>query len=266
MDHRYIPVRHALLATALALSVPALAWAQAPDPHDAQPERPTVATHAGTVAPGWIEIEFGGELDRYAHRSYGGSTPALAKIGLASHVQLSLFASTVRAPAGSGLGLGDVAVGVKWRLTDDAPVVGRFAVLPILKLPTGSLSAGRGTETTDASLILISSHDLGPVALDLNAGVTHRSGNGANAPTTSTLWTISFGGPAAGRLGWCAELYGYPGTNGPAGSDAIVAFLAGPTFEARRSLVLDAGVIVPLTGPQPHAIYVGATWNIGKLR
>ncbi|MDQ2767543.1 MAG: hypothetical protein M3Y30_10345 [Gemmatimonadota bacterium] len=24
------------------------------DPHTAQPERPTVATHAGTVAPGWV--------------------------------------------------------------------------------------------------------------------------------------------------------------------------------------------------------------------
>src|ERR1700688_2765409 len=26
------------------------------DPHSVQPERPTVATHAGTVAPGWVEL------------------------------------------------------------------------------------------------------------------------------------------------------------------------------------------------------------------
>ena len=31
----------------------------AKDPHAAQPERPTVATHAGTVARGWFEIETG---------------------------------------------------------------------------------------------------------------------------------------------------------------------------------------------------------------
>src|SRR5207248_820985 len=39
--------------------------AQARDPHEVQPERPTVATHAGTVAPGWIELEWGSEWDRY---------------------------------------------------------------------------------------------------------------------------------------------------------------------------------------------------------
>src|SRR5260370_36815211 len=34
------------------------------DRHAVQPERPTVATHAGTVAPGWVELETGVELDR----------------------------------------------------------------------------------------------------------------------------------------------------------------------------------------------------------
>jgi len=41
-----------------------------PDPHEAQPERPTVATHAGTVAPGWVEFEAGSEFDRYAAAYY----------------------------------------------------------------------------------------------------------------------------------------------------------------------------------------------------
>jgi glucose-1-phosphate thymidylyltransferase len=35
----------------------------APDPRAVQPERPTVATHAGTVAPGWVELETGVEFD-----------------------------------------------------------------------------------------------------------------------------------------------------------------------------------------------------------
>ena len=35
------------------------AVAQAADPHAAQPERPSVATHAHTVAPGWAEVELG---------------------------------------------------------------------------------------------------------------------------------------------------------------------------------------------------------------
>src|ERR1041385_143570 len=87
----------------------------------------------------------------------------------------------------------------------------------VIKLPTGSSSAGRGTGTTDVSLLLLSSHQLGGVAMDLNAGVTRRSGDGTGAPRTSTVWTASFGYPLRGRLGGVGELYGYPRTTGPAG-------------------------------------------------
>src|SRR5215467_14475818 len=50
-----------------------------PDPHAAQPERPTVATHAGTVAPGWVEIEAGAELDRYDGDVSGLAVPVVTK-------------------------------------------------------------------------------------------------------------------------------------------------------------------------------------------
>src|SRR5438445_803082 len=66
-------------ATALIVFSAARASAQGgpPDAHAAQPERPTVATHAGTVAPGWAEIEAGIEWDRYADASHGGVAPIL---------------------------------------------------------------------------------------------------------------------------------------------------------------------------------------------
>ncbi len=95
------------------------------------------------------------------------------------------------------------------------PLLGDFAVLPAVKFPTGDATKGTGTGTTDASFLLISSHSFGPVSMDINAGYTRRSGDGSNAPKNATLWTVSFGGPAAGQLGWTAECYGYPGTGGP---------------------------------------------------
>jgi len=259
--------RIALCALTLAwLSVrPASALVQAPDPHAAQPERPTVATHAGTVAPGWIEIEFGGEFDRYADDSHGGGTSIVTKIGLTSHAQLSLFGFAVRPPGNGSLGVGETGVGVKWRLGDEVPVLGRFAILPSVKIPTGSASRGTGTGTTDASLLFISSHELGPMALDINAGYTRRSGDESTAPRSATVWTVSFGGPAVGAVGWVAELYGFPRTSGPAGQDRIVAVLVGPTLAVRRWLVLDGGVIVPVTGPQAHAAYFGGVWNIARI-
>lgn len=234
------------------------------DPHSVQPERPTVATHAGTVARGWLEIEAGAERDQFAPDSVGVSTPVVFKVGLASNVQLSVFASTA-APAGGLFGVGDLGVGVKWRLLDDAPMVGDFAVLPTLTFPTGSVNRGTGLGTTDASLLLISSHDFGPVEMDLNIGYTRRSGNGSGAPQNATLWTASFGGPFTGAFGWVAECYGFPATTGSVGQSSIVALLGGPTMLVRPWFEVDAGIIVPLTGPQPHAVYAGGVYNVGRL-
>jgi outer membrane putative beta-barrel porin/alpha-amylase len=234
------------------------------DPHAAQPERPTVATHAGTVAPGWLEVETGIEADRFDDGAHAQSFPTLLKFGLASHLQLGIGVPAVR-PAGSSLGLGDVYASLKWRLLDHAPVVGDFAILPALKVPTGSESAGRGTGTTDVSLLAISSHSIGAVALDINVGYTRRSGDGTAAPKNASVWTVSTGGRVTGPLGFAAEVFGFPGTSGPAGADGIVALLGGPTVTIESWFVLDAGVIIPLTGPQPRALYSGLTWNVGRL-
>ena len=235
------------------------------DPHAVQPERPTVATHAYTVAPGWVETEAGVEFDRYDDASRGGTAPVVVKIGLARGLQLDLDGALQHPPAGTATGLGDLAVALKWRVLYDAPVLGNLSLQPSLKLPTAATASGLGTGTTDVGLLLISSHDLGPVSMDLNVGYTRRSGSGALAPRSATLWTASFGGPVAGPVGWTAEVYGYPGTAGPAGQPPIVALLAGPTCLAKTWLAFDAGFIVPLRGPQPRALFAGGVWNVGRL-
>lgn len=237
----------------------------APDPRAGMPERPSVATHAGTVAAGFVEIEAGVEIDRYDDASNGGLVPAVVKIGLASHLQLTVQTPLVR-PSGAGTGVGDVSVGIKWRVVDDTPLFGDLAALPAVKFPSGSATTGTGTGTTDVGLLLISSKQWGEISLDLNVGFTRRSGDGGNAPRNASLWAASLGGPVAGRVGWGAEVYGYPATSGPAGSEAIVAVLLGPTFDLRNSLVLDLGLIAPLSGPQPRAVFAGFTYNVGLTK
>jgi hypothetical protein len=184
---------------------------------------------------------------------------------MAPQLQLNVQDPIVCPPGRDTTGAGDLSVGIKWRMIDDAPVIGDFAMLPGFKLASGSAASGTGSGTTDVGLLLIASRSLGPIAMDLNLGFTRRSGDGTLAPRTGTVWTASFGGPARGRLGWVAELFGYPATAGPAGSEAIVAVLAGPTFAIRSWLVIDAGVIAPVTGPQPRAIYLGTVYNLGRL-
>jgi hypothetical protein len=251
-------------AFGLALAAaPAFAQTDA-DPHAAQPERPSVATHAGTVAPGWLEIETGLERDR-ADGLIGDQIPSLVKIGVARRVQFEAQVP-VLTPSGAGTGIGDLAVAVRWRVREQTRVLGDLAVQPSLKWPSGSSANGRGTSTTDAGVLLIASRSLGVVSMDLNVGYTRRSGDGLAAPRNATLWAASFGGPARGRLGWGAELFGYPATAGPAGATSSVAFLGGPIAKVRAWLILDAGVIVPIAGPQASAVFAGGVYNVGRLQ
>lgn len=259
-----------LLGVGLCLApVPRVAPAasETGEPHTVQPERPTIATHAHTVAPGWVEVESGLERDHFADASRGLTGSLVAKVGLARRLQLNVSPvwQQVTARGTSSSGPGDLAVGVKWRLVDRAPLVGYFAILPALKFATGSVASGTGTGTTDASLLLISSHDLGPVSLDVNAGYTRRSGDGSAVPREATLWTVSSGFPLVGPLAGVLEIYGFPGTTGPSGTPPLVAVLTGPTLTPRPWLEFDAGLIVPVTGPQPHALYCGLVWNIGRF-
>jgi hypothetical protein len=237
------------------------------DPHQVQPERPTVATHAGTVARGWVEIEEGGEWDKADDGARSFMAPTNVKIGLASRAQLNLIFSLIHdhlADRGA-VALSDMTVGVKCRLLEDNGVLGDFAILPAVKLPTASTRAA-GTGTTDVSLLLISSRELGPVAMDLNVGETRRTGNGTRAPRVSHLWTASFGAQIRGPLGATLEVFGYPRTSGPAGARGTAAILGGPTLLLRKWLALDAGLIAPLTGPQPRAVFTGFVWNVGSLQ
>lgn len=243
-------------------SLPHAAAQENADPREAKPERPTVATHAWTVAPRYVELETGVEWDRNKNSSYNFSTPSVLKIGAGKRAQLGLQ-GTLNAASGVSVGIGDAAVLLKYRIADDLPVVGAFAVLPAIKFPTGP--AGHGTSTTDGSLLLISSHEFGGIALDINAGYTRRSGDGSTTPRNATVWTISTGGPVSGRIGFAAEVFGFPATSGPAGAEGSVAILGGPTFTLRPWAVADAGVIIRLRGEQPHAIYGGLVYNFGKF-
>lgn len=235
------------------------------DPWSVQPERPTVATHAGTVTRGWVELEEGGEWDKAPDGERSFFAPTNLKVGLASRAQLNVLVSLITDPArGTSLAVSDVTFGVKYRIVDDAPVVGDFAILPAIKLPSASTSFA-GTGTTDFSVLLISSHEFGPVAMDLNVGQTWRGGDGTSAPKRASLWTASFGFPIQGSLGAVAEVFGYPRTTGPVGAKGTAALLVGPTYLARKWLAFDSGIIVPIAGDQPHAIYVGFVWNLGCL-
>lgn len=262
-EERLSLVLLALFSAFSLLILPISALAQTRDPHTVQPERPSVATHAGTVAPGWIELEMGTTFARGGDDARGTGVPMVAKIGLAPRFQLAIGGAFV-APADGEAGVGDLNVAVKWRFAESA-ALGRLAFMPNVKLPTGSQEDGTGVDTTDGGLLLIWSRSLGAVSLDLNFGYTRRSGDGTIAARDATLWAASFGGPAVGRIGWGAELSGTLRTTGPSAEPAGCTLLAGPTFSIASWLSFDAGFSVQLNQDHPYRIYFGGVWNVAKL-
>jgi len=239
----------------------------APDPYAAQPERPTVATHARTVAPGWVELETGFQRQQGGALSDRIAVPLLLKIGLGPRVQLDIAPAWNREAENGRIesGITDMLVGVKWRIADAAPALGAVAIQSTVSLPTGNAASGLGTGTVGVNLLAISSHQVGAVSVDANVGYTRLGGDGSAAPQNSTLWTVSLGIPVAGQLAWAAEVFGYPGTSGPSGGPPVAAFLTGPTFTVRSSVVVDAGAIFDIEGFGGTAVYGGVTWNIGRL-
>ena len=258
----------ALVLAALCSPGPAAAQpAASPDPHAAQPERPSVATHARTVAPGWVELEAGFQRQREGVVSDRVAVPVVLKIGLGSHVQLDIAPAWNRNAENARIeaGLTDMIVGVKWRMADAAPLLGVFAIQTTVSLPTGNSEAGLGTGSAGLNLLAISSHQFGPVSVDANVGYTRLGGDGSVAPQNNTLWTVSSGFAISGRLTWGVEVFGYPGTSGPSGSPPVVGFLTGPAFTVRPSVVLDAGAILDIEGFGGTSVYGGLTWNIGRI-
>lgn len=254
----------AAATVALALLAARPASAQL-DPHTVQPERPTVSTPASTVAPGWVEVEGGVEVDSYSDHQHGDVGPLAVKIGLARRWQLTVQESIVRAPGAQVTGLGDVALAAKGRLIEGGHALGDVAILSTVKFPTGSVANGDGTGTADVSLTIISSHAIGPVAVDVNYGVTVRSGRGEVAPRHASMWAAAASGPLHGRLGWTSEFFGFPATSGPAGNPPIVGAIEAATFQVRRWIAIDAGIALPIRGPQPHAVFAGLVCNLGRL-
>src|SRR5439155_10974482 len=136
-----------------------------------------------------------------------------------------------------------------------------FAVLPSVKIPA-SYSSNSSVGTFDLSLLLISSHVINDVAIDLNVGYTVRTGDGSVLPKAASVWTASFGGSLIDPLGWVVECFGYPGTTGRSGQPPSIGLLFGPTYQLHPWLFFDAGVILPVAGPQPNALYAGVVWNV----
>jgi hypothetical protein len=247
------------VAFALSVAMARSVGAQGADPHAALPERPSVATHAHTVAPGWVEVELGFERAHDDGRFGDEAFPMALKLGLQPRVQLSVSAAVDRPDGRHARSVDEVNLGIKWRVAERMPIAGDVAILPSVTVPA------RSGHDTAASFLLVTSRTLGLLTLDLNVGHTRRSGDSTLAPTSESLWAAALGGPLKGRFSWVGELSGSPSTSGAAGRSATINALVGAAATLSPPLVIDVAVRIPVAGPDSYAILTGAVWNVGRL-
>lgn len=222
-------------------------------PRVANPERPTYATHAYAVAPGYLELEQGISASGTSALSQGTTWSFALKAGITPSLQAEFFGPLyTRAPGGGGVG--DLGLALKFRsdLSDKSAV----ALIPGMTAPTGNAAKGLGAGRALGSLTAVYSVDLpASVHLDLNAGPT---GIGAGA----TQWFFSFSGSWGGRVvGVTGECFDYtPGGAGP----RFAGLLGALTIRVASWAVIDAGGQHGTTRNSPDALFVGLTTNLGR--
>lgn len=223
-----------------------------PDATTARPERPTVATHAVAVAPGYVELEVGAATTRPS----GAAEHAMiltTKFGVAKRLQLTVATSVTRTAA-RVTGADPIYAGVKWQA--GALHAGRplFAVMPGVTFANGP----RRDRDAAVSLMAVYSQSFGPVAVDLNAAATRLNRVEGRVPN---LWAASAAGPVAGAFGWGVELWGASDDDAPASTN-LLGFVG---YTLRPWLVLDAGFTTPMNGDAGTTLFTGLTWNLGRV-
>src|SRR5215470_10397135 len=132
----------------------------AQDELTAVPNRPTVSTPAQPVQPGVLETEWG--VDAAAsHKDING----LLKFGLSKNFEFRFTNSPITADSGTH-GVGDTALGFKYRLTQDSGREPSVSLMYMAKLPTAGDILGSGE--MDHSFTLLASKDLGKHHFDYN--------------------------------------------------------------------------------------------------
>ena len=229
----------------------------AQSPRAANPERPTVATHAYTVAPGYAELEQGARAFGVSGLGEATSWDFNLKIGVRPGLQLGVFgAGYVRTAAGSGVG--DLGVSLKASRAISPQTA--IAIVPAVTVPTGDDARGLGAGRTLGSLVGVLSADLpAGVHFDANAGPVG-IGAGAGGPQWFTSIGLAHGG--VGPVGVAFELFDFTaGGAGPRQRGLLGALMV----TVADWVVVDAGGVRGLVDGTPDQVFVGMTTNLGRI-
>ena len=256
-------VATAALALCISIAAP-LARADGEGP-GATPFRPTVTSGANLSAPGWLELELGGQRLGGNGLDARNSLPYLLKYSLNDRFALLLggdaYVATKPTLGGAYVnGPGDTTTTLKYRAADAIEGMS-FGVEAAVKFPTAS--DGLGTGQRDYSLKGIYGLDLpGSFHVDTNLMATRLGSVTASQWPYQWTWATAVSRAVGDRWTVAFDLSGTQ----QQGAASTAQYLVAASYSLSRSVVLDAGFARGLNSDTPKStVFGGMTVLLGKL-
>lgn len=212
-------------------------------------DRPDATESSETVRPGYVQFEFGwayAEDDEDASLTSCSFPETLIRVGLMDHLEFRFgfdgyIRETVDGPGAASVtsdGAGDLGIGLKWKLWEEAGWTPRTAVIADTTLPTGA--AALSSERFDPSIRLACEHTLTEtLGLGYNVGCVWASEEdavGDRDTTASAVYTLALGIALSDELGTFIEFFGET----PTGKGKPVNFVDGGfTYALADNLQVD---------------------------
>jgi hypothetical protein len=242
--------------------------AAAQDDDAIEADRPDVTNSTATVSPGLFQLETGVE---YARTSAAASpqerrfsVQVTARAGLTDRLELRLEGEPIVALRGedNATGLGDVSVGMKYRVLDAREGGSALGILPFVTLPAAE--APIGSERPDFGLVLLADLQLPwELQLAINAGLV---GVGQSRPDGFVLQgraSASLSRELATSVSAFVELF-WQSEEERRGRHSVGAD-GGVVWTVSRDVAVDAALATSLTGPLPdYALRTGVSVRFGR--
>jgi hypothetical protein len=198
--------------TALALAavlLSATAYAQTESRPDLVTDRPDFTESSEVVGRGLFQLEGGFSYEGDRGVRSVAVPGALLRLGVSPRVELRLGTDGFVSQRAGGIrvsGAGDMEVGAKIRLFDQAAAGVDIAILPALSLPTGSDSQSSGG--ADPSVKVTWARSL-PRDFGLTGNLNVASMTDGGARFTQQAFSLSLGHPLLAGWGGFVETYGF---------------------------------------------------------
>ncbi|MEO5880794.1 MAG: transporter [Caldimonas sp.] len=247
----------------LLLALPYAARA-ADDEPTTTPYRPSVSTPAALSAPGWLEVEAGGQRDHLGGGARRDGIPLTLKLAFDPDWGIRLGNEPwVRQRSDTGekrSGFGDTSLVLKRRFAiDDAQALGLEAGLTA---PTGRSGIGFGSGKPDYSVNAIYSADFGEWHTDINLLAARLGQVDPGASRTQWLFAASLSRQLDDRWGVVGE---FSGTRQSGAGDSRQLLLAA-SYNLSKRVTLDAGAARNvLRGDARWSAFAGFTWLAARL-